>query len=806
MSLWQQLIQLLSETPGNVVYHLVTLFAIQAILATSVWHWRRLRISGQASGLARRLAVMASMLLIMRLVLVIVSLILADRPDHLTALRILPPLEQANYTLTALVVVWGISPPITQFPRLNHAIALIAGLFFIVIYIFFAQNWAEEATAGTVYNGSIQATFWGVIQIAILTIGSLTTFLIKRPDRGYRLTPILILLAAHITHFYDQPESIANDTEIAFWIRMGQLVAFPLIAILAYRHTLYQLITHQQSTRQTAINLAEGPTVRALKHATSMINLQERRRLKQASIELVHEAMSANLIGLATFPPEESSYLEVLMKLDAQTSTWELDLSNWPAFRLALEQRQTVQITDGSLGSQQLTNLYHEMGLTVYGPLLVEPLLVNENPIGLLFVGGKPTWEQWPHELKFNMPFLAAFITRALVNKQTYELALEAVAPMTATSEEFVTGRIIALEKELTKLEEDKTNLAAQLHQATTRATAERQRARDLASALHAHEQAKSDDERVRNLEEEIEILREALVEAEEAMAIAAAGESGLSTDWVVTTISRYSGELEEAQLHISALEQELDQREPQRFNEVITSLAQELRTPLTSIEGYSDLLLGGTVGLLDLKQRNLLQRVKGNSERMRRLLDQMVQFTGQWQKPASKEHELIDVQEVVETAVSTILTEVRRKSLHVNLNIADNIPPIPANREELCQVLVHLLSNASQAALDSAMITVEARLDGASAGQIGQPTFLHLSVADQNGGIRPDDLPHVFDPQYQAENPLIVGLGDTGAGLAVAHTLVSSNGGRMWIDSEMGEGSTFSVLLPASLNGVDAE
>lgn len=805
MSLWQQLVQLLSETPGNVVYHLVTLFAIQAILATSLWQWRRARADGQESGLASRLTIMASILLVMRLLLVILSLILTTRPDHLTALRILPPLEQINYTLTALVIVWGISPPIVNLPRLNHAIALITGLLFLVIYLFFAQNWAIQANTGIPYNSSTQATFWGIVQISILTIGALVTLLIRRPNTGYRLTPLLILLTAHIIHFWDQPESIINDTEIAFWIRMGQLIAFPLIAILAYRHTLYQLIISQPGR----LTLDDRPTIRALQHATQMINLQERRHIKQATLQLIKETTSAHLIGLATFPPHETTYLNIHMMLNNHTTTWGLTLSNWPAFRLALEQRQTIEITADSLGAQQLTDLYREMGMSERGPLLIEPLLVNQNPIGLLFVGGNPTWAQWPHDLKFNMPHLATFITRALVNKQTYEHALEDVAPMTPSAEEFVTGRIITLEKQLQNLDEDKTNLTAQLHQATTRAATERQRARDLAATLQALEQT-DNNQHTNQLKQEIELLREALIEAEEAMAMAAASESGLSTDWVVTTISRYSGELEEAQIHISQLEQEIARREPQQFSQVITSLAQELRTPLTSIEGYSDLLLGSTIagiGQLDIKQRNLLQRVKGNSERMRRLLDQMVQFASQWHKQDNKDQQLIDIQEVVETALSTILTEVRRKGLNVNLNIADNIPPVPAKRDDLCQVLVHLLSNASQAALDSAIVTIEARLDSTTSttnGQIADSSFLHLSVIDQNGGIRPEDLPHVFDPQYQADNPLIVGLGDTGAGLAVAHTIVTASGGRMWIDSELGQGSTFSVLLPTSANGGD--
>ena len=73
----------------------------------------------------------------------------------------------------------------------------------------------------------------------------------------------------------------------------------------------------------------------------------------------------------------------------------------------------------------------------------------------------------------------------------------------------------------------------------------------------------------------------------------------------------------------------------------------------------------------------------------------------------------------------------------------------------------------------------------------------MHLAITDSGNGILIDDLARVFDPQYRADHPLIDGLGDTGAGLAIARTLTESNGGRVWIESSRGSGSTLSVLFP---------
>jgi two-component system sensor histidine kinase VicK len=131
----------------------------------------------------------------------------------------------------------------------------------------------------------------------------------------------------------------------------------------------------------------------------------------------------------------------------------------------------------------------------------------------------------------------------------------------------------------------------------------------------------------------------------------------------------------------------------------------------------------------------------------------------------------------------------------------------VPANRDALAQVFIHLLSNASQASANEGEMTISAHADtvqsrpknGANA---REESFVHIAISDSGAGIKPEDRALVFDPQHRADHPLIVGLGDTGAGLSVAQSLVAAHGGRLWVDSDNETGSTFSLLLPCSLNG----
>ena len=802
MSFWQQLNQLLSETPGNIVYHLVTLFAIQATLAIALSQWRRARSTGRDDQLARRLTLAALAILVSRVAFLIVSLRLSGEPDRLAAVRILPPLEQAVNAATALLVVWGVVPSFPGLPRLNDVITILGLLLLGVMYVFFAQEWAAAAEPGIIYNGSRQSNIWGAVQLAILTLGVIVLVAARFPGRGLRFFTILALLGGHVAQFWDYPESIPRSSEAPFWIRLGHLIGFPLLAALAYRHTIQQLLAAQMGNRPATEQLAES-----LALATRVVDSPTLAQTRREAVKVAAQALGAPFVGLALTNPEHPGHLSVTGTApgEEEARQWELNLDDWPAFRLAIEQEDAVELLPEGMGARQLHDLYREMGVQRQGPLLVASLRANENVVGVLLLGGRLEWDAWPAGSRGLTSRLAAYLARALYNARAYEKALADVPPLTPAPEAGVSGRVIALEEERDRALEEAKRLAGRLQQTEARLAKSREQTRHLAATLQALEEkgAPAAGPEVEALETEITALRESLIETEEALAMAAAGESELSTEWVMLTLTRYSGELEEAQERVAKLEDDLARRESEESAAVVTSLLQELRTPLTSIAGYTDLLLGETMGILGTKQRDFLQRMRASVERMGLLLEQIVQVAAISGRPAKLEDvEFVDVEEAVDTAVNVVISQVRKKELRLNLDIEQAIPPVPANRGALCQVLIHLLNNASQATAAQGTMTIRAHTDvmtirSGENGDDGPARFVHLTVTDSGGGIRPEDRFRVFDSQYRADNPLIAGLGDTGAGLSVARALIAAHGGRIWVDSEMGKGSTFSVLLP---------
>jgi signal transduction histidine kinase len=242
---------------------------------------------------------------------------------------------------------------------------------------------------------------------------------------------------------------------------------------------------------------------------------------------------------------------------------------------------------------------------------------------------------------------LADYVAHILANgrhhRQTLLQAEEALRQTTADPPPIGTGRVIALEAENTRLYEEMQLAQDRLYQEEQRTSLARQQARDLAETIEELGRNHSDDD-VARLQSEIESLRESLIQAEEAVAMATAADSGLSTDWVMQAITRYSGELEEAQSRIEYLEMELrNRRDDSPLYEMIASLAEELRTPLTSIAGYTDLLLSETVGSMTVRQREFLQRVRGNTERLVTLVEQVIQMASVGDDPVVPDVELVD-------------------------------------------------------------------------------------------------------------------------------------------------------------------
>jgi len=227
-------------------------------------------------------------------------------------------------------------------------------------------------------------------------------------------------------------------------------------------------------------------------------------------------------------------------------------------------------------------------------------------------------------------------------------------------------------------------------------------------------------------------------------------------------------------------------------------ALAQELRTPMTSITGYTDLLLSESVGIIGEMQRKFLQRIKANIERMGSMLSDLIGVTAIDSGELYLELESIDVGTAIQEAIAGARAQLDEKGLSLDLELEPDMGTIEADPNAFQQIVSNLISNACKVSPVGAEIGIKA--SHVTDDQAPGPARLVISVTDSGGGITPQDQPRVFDRFYRAEQALIAGLGETGVGLSIVKALVEAHNGQVWVESEMGRGSVFAFALPVTV------
>ncbi len=333
---------------------------------------------------------------------------------------------------------------------------------------------------------------------------------------------------------------------------------------------------------------------------------------------------------------------------------------------------------------------------------------------------------------------------------------------------------------ELAKLKAENEQLSQKLQEALK---ASLEAAGVTASQGDAEAQA-----RISLLEKEIQTLQAA------KRAPAAAEVSQLEKELRITLkdTARLQNQLAEANMKIMELEKGEKSARSNEQAEVVASISQELRQPMSSIVGYTDLLLGESVGILGALQRKFMERIKASTERIGSLIDDLIQITTLESGLSELKPETVDLNLIIDNAMSYTSSQLREKNITMHLDLPKAMAPIHADREALQQILIHLLQNAGAATPVEGDITLKVQTR-----KEDEQDYVLIQVTDTGGGIAAEDVPRVFTRLYRADNVLIQGVGDTGVGLSIAKTLTEAQKGRIWVETKPGATSTFSVLLP---------
>ena len=233
---------------------------------------------------------------------------------------------------------------------------------------------------------------------------------------------------------------------------------------------------------------------------------------------------------------------------------------------------------------------------------------------------------------------------------------------------------------------------------------------------------------------------------------------------------------------------------------EFISTVSHELRTPLTSIKGSLGLIAGGAVGEVTPDMRELLQIAQNNTERLIRLINDILDVfkieSGRIRlRPAP-----ISLGDCIQRALAATEPYADKTRIRVEAEIPDDLPPVLADAQRVDQVLINLLSNAIKFSPPGEAVTVSARVTvashGESSAQEGRP-WVEVAIQDRGKGIPEPFLQRIFNKFEQVDSSATREHGGTGLGLTISRAIIEQHGGKIWVESQMGVGSTFYFTLP---------
>jgi signal transduction histidine kinase len=224
-----------------------------------------------------------------------------------------------------------------------------------------------------------------------------------------------------------------------------------------------------------------------------------------------------------------------------------------------------------------------------------------------------------------------------------------------------------------------------------------------------------------------------------------------------------------------------------QHKSQFLANMSHELRTPLNAILGYTELMADGAYGEPSEKMHGILKRLEANGKHLLGLINDVLDLSKIEAGQLVLELSDYCIQDIAQTVRSTLEPLAADKKLAFKVEVAPKLPSGRGDGRRLTQVLINLVGNAIKFT-DTGEVAIKAEAHNGS---------FHVSVRDTGPGISSADQARLFQEFQQADNAITRKKGGTGLGLAISKRIIEMHGGKIWVESQPGQGSTFTFTLP---------
>jgi signal transduction histidine kinase len=772
MSLFlRQILTFLTNPPGNSIYHIVLVFSIAGALLGAIQSLRSTNFPQE-----RRTVIGLGILLGLQLVQIIASGLASKGLFNLHL--VFPPLDRAVTLLTLVWIVW-----LWVFPepvRLADAATLLLSLLGIAALGLTLILWMQKPADS--FNLSIFETGWQIFSTAVILLG-LLGLVLRKPNGGSYGLAMLIL--GFLGHFATLVYPMNGD--FPGIVRLTQLAMFPILLTLSYRFPFKT----QDEPPAAKTRKSTEPLLERRRYSTdpktfhAMMSLAaetDSSKIGQALARGIAQAMLADLCFLITLGEDKSLAITCGYDLirEENLGGTTINRESIPLLSNAIQRGRPLRLPASSTSSD-LKGLGQILSLSNPGNLLSVPITTSKRePLGSILILSPYSNRLWSAEDQTYLTNVSSLFIPILERSQrTANLEIERDRSVKEARD--VTEQAAEAKK---KYEQMATELEGQ----RDKSSQQQSQVEGLAALQVAQEEAQKAIEQLKAENEQLRIAGAAPSAADDQMA--------RELRQTLEEMAHMQNALADANIKILELEKRPAAPITTEQVEVIASISQELRQPMSSIIGYTDLLMGESVGVLGALQRKFIERIKASTERIGGLVDDLIQTTNLETGKMEFKPQPIDLNLIIDNAMAYTSTQIREKNITLRLDLTSTAPRIQTDRDALQQILIHLLQNATSVTQTEGNITLRVQMEDKD-----DKHYLSIQVTDNGGGIASEDIPRVFARRYRAEHSLIQGVGDTGVGLSIAKALIEAQNGRIWVETEAGVGSTFSVLMPVLID-----